>query len=769
MELLIPGLLAAAFGLPPAVLLAMAALRLLRDRRAGSRLWPRWGPAGVLAVMAVTALIGRAAMDWVRQLSDSMPLGLQPVWLDFLPLYVFEIGALTALLVGWLLDDAQRRHRHLHELTALEKRHLSGREQDFVTIIDTIPEAVLITATASGVVVGANAFARHWLGREEQMSEGTPLAEWLAPPDRENVPGLLARLSDTRAGSESPAVAFFAHADGRRIEAEVVGTAVLYLGRPSVVLLARDLSAVEQARRAAEVSSRAKNQILANVSHEIRTPLNGILGLTELSLDRPLEQDLKEDLETIQRCARDLLSIVDDVLDFSRFEASQLDLNKTIFDPRELVEELVAGIAPRAHGKGLTLIDIPRRDLPRSVEGDAVRLRQMLINLIGNAVKFSPSGKIVLRVQPDGPPGDGKQILLFSVEDDGPGIAKKDQDAIFDAFHAEGREFGAETQGIGVGLSLTRQLARAMGGTIEVDSALGSGSTFRLRIPFPLAAPASAASSRLPFPGRQVLVVHPSLEARTSLSEKLLYLGIRSRCVGSLMDAVAQTTKPGADRAGFGAILIDAQLLSSPSMEPLVEKVRHSPAGELPLFPLTSRPQCVAPEGCREKLVFPVASGRLHQVLERLWSSGEDAIQAAPKEDKVPSAPGNESILVVEDNPVNTRLFVRHLEQAGYRVSQAGNGQQALEMLAAEEIDLVLMDVQMPVMDGLEATRRLRRDPRFRDLPIVALTAHAQAGDRDLCLAAGMTGYISKPVRRKELVQIVARFLRAKAPAGVRS
>ncbi|MBP7149013.1 MAG: response regulator, partial [Acidobacteria bacterium] len=366
-------------------------------------------------------------------------------------------------------------------------------------------------------------------------------------------------------------------------------------------------------------------------------------------------------------------------------------------------------------------------------------------------VKFTEKGEIELRVQPRRAVERGEIELVFSVRDTGNGIAPELQHAIFEPFRQLDGSFTREQGGTGLGLALSRQIVAAMGGSIEVESVPGRGSTFTFQLPLHVAEDAALPAPEPDFVGKRALVVHPSGAAQSSLAETLLVLGLRARGVSSLGGAIDATRRAVAEHQPFHVILADPALALGPGFTALRESL-----GSTVLIAASRTPADPHPAPFRGAVVFPVSLAALR---EELLKSARNAGSEVPHAGR---------ILVVEDNPVNRKLVVTLLRREGHEVAEAEHGRQALAALAEHEFDLVLMDVQMPVMDGLEAARRMRSDPRWHDLPVIALTAHALSGDRDLCLAAGMNDYLTKPVQRVELLSLVSRWLERPAEVPAR-
>ena len=675
--------------------------------------------------------------------------GLGSGLVGFGPVLVLQLGVALALLGAWFCEGAERRQRTLHDVADRRGRESAESERAMSSIVEAAPEAILVVALGDGVVLDANPFAGAWLGRARDRLVGTPLADLLAATPGQTSRELARAALDPAPGGTRPLV--FCHSSGRLLEAEARIVHAAVHGRAASILLLRDVSTIEHARRAAEAASDAKNLFLENVSHEIRTPLNGVLGMTELTLEHELTPAVREQVETIRCCARDLLQIVDDVLDFSRLEAGQLELSQVPTDVGALVYEVASHLAPRARARGLTLATVVRRDLPAPLLLDAGRVRRVLEHLVGNAIKFTPQGDVEIVAQPGAAQPDGGFELILAVRDTGPGIPRVCQEEVF---QPSGRSHPsrARTQGgTGIGLALSRQIASALGGRIEVESPPGEGATFRFVLgvaPGPCAEPPPPCDQLV---GQTALVVHSSAAVRASLAEALLTLGIRARAAAQPSEAARAAFEARRDGGLFAAVLIDDALLGDPEVCGHCMAWLGGGATSQRIIPILPAPAPThAPAGSAPGLVVPFSPSELTaRLLAAIAPAGR-----VPALDRRRDGP----VLVVEDDPVNRRLVTTILERAGYRVIAADNGAEALARLGDSDPSLVLMDIQMPVMDGIEATVRLRREPRWATLPVVALTAHARASDREACLAAGMNDYLTKPIERRALLAAVSRW-----------
>jgi two-component system, sensor histidine kinase and response regulator len=519
----------------------------------------------------------------------------------------------------------------------------------------------------------------------------------------------------------------------------------------------------------AEEASRAKSQFLANMSHEIRTPMNGVLGMTELILGTPMTDRQRRLAQTLRRSAEALLQIINDILDLSKIEAGRLELDEVDFDLHEAVADVAELLVEPAHAKGLELAYTVHPSVPTGVRGDPVRLRQVLTNLMGNAIKFTEHGEVVARVDLLDAT-EATVLLRFQVRDTGIGIAPDVHERIFQVFSQGDSSTTRRYGGTGLGLAIAKQLAEMMSGTIEMESEVGRGSTFSFtaRLGISGTRTQSPLDRREDLRGLRVLIVDDNETNRSILHEQVLAWGMRNGRASSGREALGILRAAVRRGQPYDLAVLDMHM---PNMDGLMLareiKADRDIAG-VRLVMLTSGgvedPDEIRRVGIARCLTKPARQSELYNCLRSVMGRpgaphGPRAVEAA--EPEASSADFRAHVLLAEDNPVNQEVAVEMLASLGCRVDVVGNGRAAVEAVARDTYDLVLMDCQMPEMDGFAATKAIKAANARREgpPPIIALTAHALQGDREQCLAAGMDDYLSKPFAAHELRAVLARWL----------
>ena len=682
-------------------------------------------------------------------------------------------------VAGILRDINERKEAEVawaKDVAALKnvERALRENEKRLTKIMETVQAGIVLVDAKTGKIVSANSAASRMYGGAPEGLIDHVCHGLLCPAADQGCPIL--DLGQAVDNSERTLL----RSDGSRLPILKSVVAVTLSDRQYLLESFLDLSKqkemetdLREAKMAAEGANRAKSEFLANMSHEIRTPMNGVIGMTGLLLETDLTAEQREYAEIVRKSGETLLSLINDILDFSKIEARKIELEVLDFDLLTTTEDAVELLAPKAHEKGIELTCFVDADVPSSLRGDPGRLRQILSNLVGNAVKFTAKGEISVRVSLAGADGD-RVTIRFDVRDSGIGIPQDRLQVLFSPFTQGDGSTTRKYGGTGLGLSISKQLAELMGGEIGAKSEEGRGSTFWFTLPFerreepdvPSPSPFDAADAR-------VLVVDDNETNRHLATVILRFWGCTVAEAAGGPDALDELRGAAGRGAPYRAALLDMQM---PGMdgEALAAQIKADPeiAGTklIMMSSLGRRPAVDGFLGCIPK---PLKRGQLYAMLSSALGRNPERQTLESFLLNVPPATSlhRALILVVEDNPVNQLVAVKILEKLGHRADVAANGNEALVALQRIPYDLVLMDCQMPEMDGFEATRRIRSGGAGQgctQIPIVAMTARAMQGDREKCLEAGMNDYIPKPVNSLQLVQVFERWLgrRPASPAN---
>jgi len=531
---------------------------------------------------------------------------------------------------------------------------------------------------------------------------------------------------------------------------------------------------------AAEVANCTKSQFLANMSHEIRTPINGVIGFSNLLLDTELSTEQREYAEAVRDSAEILLKLINDILDFSKLEAKKMALEQIPFDLRTTIEGVAELLSLKARETGLELSVRYAEDAPRRVIGDPGRIRQVLINLAGNALKFTQQGRVLIHVGWQ-PLADGQAEFRFAVEDTGIGISEEKLEFIFEKFTQADASMTRRYGGTGLGLAISKQIVEFMGGTIGVSSTLGRGSTFWFTVRLGLdKAPQTRTILSASLVGVRVLVVDRNKINRQTLLDLTSNWGMKGDAVSTSEEAIAAMRRACASEQPYHMAIIDSNL-EDDNTESIGRRIKSDPQlMDTVLFVITAvgkrgDARRLSDAGFAAYLVRPIHQATLMEALATAWGSKLQGVTtplitrhtlAEARASQAPSAPRQSGltrayVLIVEDNLLNQKLALRMLEKLGYRADLADNGRDAVRMIEKGGYDLVFMDCQMPEMDGYEASAiiRQREKESGQHLPIIAMTAHTMTGDRDKCMEAGMDDYISKPIRKEQIVQVISKWV----------
>ena len=744
---------------------------------------------GALAMGAAIPMMHYTGMFAASFISTTDMNGSTAHALNITHLGTTVIVSATLMVLALTVFTSQIDRRFARQ--AMELDFTRRSEEKFKGLLESAPDAMIVVNEIAEIVfVNSQAEKLFGYSRDEMLRQGIHmlLPERLrsshsaqmgqffhAPRSRPMSAGLdlCARRKD---GSEFPAditLGPFRTADGLLVSSAI-----------------RDVTqrkafehALRDAKETAEAASRAKSTFLATMSHEIRTPMNGILGMTELVLDTDLTQEQRDSLGLVRLSAESLLSVINDILDFSKIEAGKLEIESIPFDLRESLGETMTALSVRAHQKGLELIYDVQPDVPEAVVGDPTRIRQILTNLVGNAIKFTESGEVFVSVEQEFQDAI-RSRLHFIVKDTGVGIAPEKQRQVFDPFTQADGSMARKYGGTGLGLTICARLVLAMAGTMWVESEIGKGSAFHFKINLPVqdenTFESIARRKATPLQTQQLrdlhaLIVDDNFTNRRVLSGMLTRWGMRPTAVDGGRAAMQALEVAKSTGHPFPLILLDGHM---PEMDgfTLAERIKDDPGlVGATIMMLTSAGHIGDAARCRELgisayLVKPIRQGELLQAIcNILHLSGQQKKTALVTRHSLREDRHRTRILLAEDNAVNQTLAVRLLEKRGYLVTTVNDGHQALIALDRAEFDVVLMDIQMPQMDGLEATAEIRRREirTGRHVPVIAMTAHALKSDEERCIEAGMDAYISKPIRTAELFATIERVLEKFAARNV--
>ena len=669
-----------------------------------------------------------------------------------------EVAARTAELL-MAKERAEEANQSLRE-----------NEEQVKTILNSMQAAILVVDAETRAIVDINPLALTMAGRRREEVIGKMCHQFICPAERNRCP--ICDLGGKIDKSERSLL----RADGAMLPILKTVVPIMLRGRKVLLESFVDISERKRAqeellaaKERAEAASKAKSQFLANMSHEIRTPMNGVLGMAELLVGTELTDRQKKFAQAIRVSGEHLLKIINDILDFSRIEAGRIELETLNFDMRQTLEQTMDLFAEEAARKNIELaLDIPP-SLASAVRGDPGRLRQVLMNLIGNAIKFTEKGEVVLRARSEAP-ANGKAIFRFEVADTGIGIPPEQQSRLFEAFMQADASTTRRFGGSGLGLAISQQIIRLMGGQIGLTSVVGQGATFSFSIPLALGPKLSAEATKPELRGLRALIVDDNGVNRKILVNQLLSWDMRPCAVESADTALREVRQAADSKDPYRVGIFDLHMPEKDGLT-LTRELKADPViSSFPLIMLTSGDsehtvREARSLGINQYVRKPIRKSELYQcLLEALEFDADDGRTLAKPAEGGPAPSVFEAyVLMAEDNYINQEVARGMFEHFGCRLEVVNNGHQAIERAMAESFDMVFMDCQMPELDGYEATQEIRRLEGLRNegrrVPIVALTAHALQGDREKCLAMGMDDYISKPLILNQLQTVLARRL----------
>jgi PAS domain S-box-containing protein len=684
-----------------------------------------------------------------------------------------EIGLLVDQFNG-MLDRLQQRNVSLQQAHDGLERSVAERTSYLNALIENSPLGILVLDSERLVKLCNPAFETLFqytslevVGKaiDGLIADGDLLSE-IREISRRTLDGEVINMMTRCQRKDRSIVDVELHTVRLMVNRKVEGTLYIY---QDISDRKRAEKEMQEAKEAAESSNRAKSEFLANMSHEIRTPMNGIIGMTDLTLETKLSQEQREFLGIVKSSADSLLLLLNDILDFSKIEAGKLDFETIDFRLRDTLDDTIRALGLHAQQKGLELACHVLPDVPDGLQGDPTRIRQIVVNLLGNAIKFTSQGEVVIQVEIQDESED-EVVLHFAVRDTGVGIPLEKQQLIFEAFTQTDSSTTRKYGGTGLGLAISSRLVNRMGGKIWVESEPDQGSTFHFTTRFHL----QKISSRKYAPlgvealrGLRVLVVDDNATNRRILQEMLLAWQMNPELTESGLEALTILERANTKGTPFSLILLDAQMPGIDGFS-VVERIKKDARlAKSVVIMLTSGGFRGDAARCRELgihgyLTKPIKRSDLLEAINVVLGSqtGAAANPSLVTPHSLRESRGRLRILLAEDNSVNQVLAVRLLEKRGHDVAVARNGEEALEALDKQAFDLVLMDVQMPGTDGLQATAAIRKGEMKsgKHIPIIAMTAHAMAGDKERCLEAGMDDYITKPIRPEQLSDVLNRY-----------
>lgn len=647
----------------------------------------------------------------------------------------------------------------------MEKRRREQERLRLAAIVDSSYDAI-ISKDSDGIILTWNAGAERVYGYTEEEAVGQPISiifpEGMTSPEPEIQDAIrsgrrlvmfdtIRRCRDGRMIPVSLTVSPLKDSRGRVIGASTIERDISDRQRREQQL--------KQATRQAETANRMKSEFLANISHELRTPMNAIIGMLDLALGEELESNLEDYLQTARDSADTLLHLLSDLLDFSRMEAGRFELEEEPFSIRDIVDSTMKTMSLRANEKGLELVGRVDQSIPDRVSGDGQRLRQILINLVNNAIKFTEQGEVAVLIEAISATADRVE-LNCEVRDTGIGIAPEDRDKVFRPFTQLDATTTRQQSGTGLGLAICQELIHKMGGELSLESELGQGSLFSFRIALPVLRTPTSSSAVIPdLADLPVLVVDDNQSNRTILQETLAAWKMRPTILANARQALDHMREAKANGESYELVIVDALM---PEMDgfTLIEKLHEEGIDETAAVLMLSsadrqtfRERCegLAVDGFLEK---PVSQSDMLDAVVTVLKGTPDFREVA---ERIQTTQRSLRILLAEDTPANQKVVKAILNKRGHSVEIADNGREAIELHQQAEYDLILMDVQMPTMDGLQATEAIRElsETQKASIPIVAMTAHARREDRQKCLQAGMDGYIAKPIDAKQLLKVI--------------